>query len=74
MFARSRKECFHTKNTVPVLINDPSLKFLKSLQHRLNMELDLQIYLGSCIQLYSLAETQRVPTPLPLHVATVGII
>jgi hypothetical protein len=30
-------------------------------QHRLNMELNLQIHLGSCVQLYSLAETSELP-------------
>jgi hypothetical protein len=28
---------------------------------RLNMELDLQSLLGSCVQLYSLAETPQLP-------------
>jgi hypothetical protein len=34
-----------------------------SLYHMLNMELDLQSYLGYCVQLYSLAETQPLPPP-----------
>jgi hypothetical protein len=33
-----------------------------SVIHRLNMELDLQIYLGSCVKLYSLAETPQLPS------------
>ncbi len=32
--------------------------------HRLNLELDLKIYLGSCVLLYSLAETPRLPPSL----------
>jgi hypothetical protein len=32
---------------------------------RLNMELDLQIYLGSCLHLYSLFETPQLPPPPP---------
>jgi hypothetical protein len=31
--------------------------------HRLTMELDLQSYLGSCVKLYSLAETPQLPPP-----------
>jgi hypothetical protein len=30
---------------------------------RLNMELNFQSYLGSCVQLYSLAETPQLPPP-----------
>jgi hypothetical protein len=36
--------------------------------HRFNMELDL-IYLGSCVQLFLLAETPQLP-PLPLHLGS----
>ncbi len=32
---------------------------------RLNMEVDLQSLLGSCVQLYSLAETPQLPLPPP---------
>ncbi len=34
--------------------------------HRLNMELDSKVYLGSCVQLYSLAVTPQLH-PLPPH-------
>jgi hypothetical protein len=33
------------------------------LYHMLNTELDLQSNLGSCVQLYSLAETQQLLPP-----------
>ena len=33
--------------------------------HRLNMELNLQSYLGSCVPLYSLVETPQLPPSLP---------
>jgi hypothetical protein len=29
------------------------------------MELDIQVYLGYCVQLYSLAEIPQLPPPLP---------
>jgi hypothetical protein len=42
-----------------------SLKSIVHRTHRLNMELDIQNYLGSCVQLYSLAETPQIPPSNP---------
>ncbi len=33
----------------------------EDIDHRLNMELDFQSLFGSCVQLYSLAETPQLP-------------
>ncbi len=41
----------------------------------LNMELDLQIFLSSCVQLYSLAETPQLPPPPafgPIYKGAIG--
>ncbi len=44
---------------------EATLPLLLWWDHRLNMELDLQSLFGSCVQLYSLAET-----PLPPHLGS----
>ncbi len=46
----------------------------KSRKHRLNMELDLQSLLGSCVQLYSLAETPQIPLSTPFGLIYEGAI
>ncbi len=46
----------------------------KSKNDRLNMEIDLQVYLSSCVQLYSLAETPQLPPPLAFGLIYEGAI